>query len=121
MEEEQFNLIDGILATKGFKEDRQAALDLLEVGVREGTLVDVAKVIARRYSLQPEAVIEWFSEHLNRRIKGLQEMTARLAQQACCRVGYCVVKGSKYGGGWNNDLEEGICPICKGKMGVFHA
>jgi len=82
MEEEQFNLIDGILATKGFKEDRQAALDLLEVGVREGTLVDVAKVIARRYCLQPEAVIEWFSEHLNRRIKGLQEMTARLAKQA---------------------------------------
>ena len=74
MEEEQFNLIDGILATKGFKEYYKAALDLLEVGVREGTLSDVAQVIARRYSLQPEAVIEWFGEVLNRRIKANQEI-----------------------------------------------
>jgi len=73
MEEEQFNLIDGILTTKGFREDRQAALAILEVGVREGSLADVAEVIARRYALQPHAVIEWFGEVLNRRV---QETTA---------------------------------------------
>ena len=74
MDKEQFELIDGILTTKGFKEDRQAALDLLEVGVREGTLADVAQVIARRYAIQPEAVIEWFGVVLNRRIQANQEI-----------------------------------------------
>ena len=78
MEGKQFNLIDGILATKGFKEDRQAALDLLEVGVREGTLGDVAEVIARRYALQPKAVIEWFGEVLNRRITAAQEIIEKM-------------------------------------------
>jgi len=80
MDNEQFNLIDGILATKGFHEDRQAAMDILEVGIREGTLVDVAGVIARRYALQPEAVIEWFGEVLNRRIKALQELSDKLKE-----------------------------------------
>jgi len=80
MEEEQYNLIDGILTTKGFKEDRQAALDLLEVGVREGTLGDVAEVIARRYALQPQAVVEWFGEVLNRRIKEAQEIIESMKQ-----------------------------------------
>ena len=80
MEEEQFNLIDGILATKGFHEDRQAAMDILEVGIRESTLVDVAEVIARRYALQPKAVIEWFGEVLNRRITALQELSDKLKE-----------------------------------------
>jgi len=87
MEGKQFNLIDGILATKGFKEDRQAALDLLEVGVREGTLGDVAEVIARRYALQPKAVIEWFGEHLNRRIKATQEIIERMKQLEVTHAG----------------------------------
>lgn len=50
MDTKTFDMIDGILTTKGFREDRQAAVDILEVGVREGTLVDVAEVIARRYA-----------------------------------------------------------------------
>jgi len=87
MDEDKFKLIDGILTTKGFKEDRQAALDLLEVGIREGTLFDVAKVIARRYALQPEAVIEWFVEVQNQRIKGLQEMIARLGKMGVTHDG----------------------------------
>jgi len=78
MDKEQFELIDGILTTKGFKEDRQAALDLLEVGVREGTLADVAQVIARRYALQTEAVVEWFGEVLNRRIQATQETIEKM-------------------------------------------
>jgi len=117
MDAKTFDMVDGILATKGFHEDRQAALDILEVGVREGTLVDVAKLIARRYALQPQVVIEWFGEHLNRRIKDSQEISNKLKEMTCCRIGYCVVKGSTYGGGWNKDLEEGRCPICKGKLG----
>lgn len=82
MDDEQFNLIDGILATKGFREDRKAALDILEVGVREGTLADVAGVIARRYALQPKAVIEWFGEHLNRRITATQEIIEKMKGMA---------------------------------------
>ena len=80
MDNEQFNLIDGILTNKGFREDRQVALDILEVGVREGTLGDVAEVIARRYALRPEAVIEWFGEVLNRRIKATQEIIERMKE-----------------------------------------
>ena len=117
MDAKTFNMVDGILATKGFREDRQAALDILEVGVREGTLVDVAEVIARRYALQPQAVIGWFGECLNRRIKAAQEISDKLKAMTCCRRGYCPVKGEKYGGGWNKDLEAGRCPICKGKLG----
>jgi len=80
MDNDKFELIDGILATKGFREDREAAMDILEVGIREGTLVDVAEVIARRYALQPEAVIEWYGEVLNRRIKALQETSNKLKE-----------------------------------------
>ncbi len=78
MDKDKFKLIDGILTTKGFREDRQAALDILEVGVREGTLADVAQVIARRYALQPEAVVEWFGEVLNRRIQATQETIEKM-------------------------------------------
>ena len=80
MDKEQFELIDGILTTKGFQEDRQAALDLLEVGVREGTLADVAQVIARRYALQTEAVVEWFGEVLNRRVEETTQLIQKLTK-----------------------------------------
>ena len=87
MDNEQFNLIDGILATKGFHEDRQAALDILEVGVREGTLVDVAGVIARRYSLQPQVIIEWYIEVLNRRVEETTQLIQKLTEQRVDNVG----------------------------------
>ena len=80
MEEDKFKLIDGILSTKGFREDRQVALDMLAVGVREGTLVDVAKVVARRYALQPEAVIEWYGEVLKRLVKEILEIRDKLKE-----------------------------------------
>lgn len=37
-----------------------------------------------------------------------------------CRLGYCVTKGVKYGGGggiefWKK-VRAGICPICGGKL-----
>jgi len=80
MDNETFDMVDGILATKGFNEDRQAALDILEVGVREGTLVDVAKVIARRYALQPQVVIEWYSEVLNRRVEETTQLIQKLTK-----------------------------------------
>jgi len=67
MDGDYFKLIDGILATED-------ALDILEVGVRAGTLVDAAKVIAGRYALQPGAVIEWYAEVLYRRIEAIKKM-----------------------------------------------
>ena len=70
---ETFDMVDGILAGAGETDDREAATSLMEVGVREGTLDDVAKVIAGRHALQPQAVIEWYAEVLNRRA---QEATA---------------------------------------------
>ena len=33
-----------------------------------------------------------------------------------CRIGWCAKKKARYGGGWNKDLEEGRCPICKGPL-----
>lgn len=33
-----------------------------------------------------------------------------------CRIGYCAKKEAKYGGGWNQDLEEGRCPVCGEKL-----
>ncbi len=73
MDNDEFRLIDGLLATGLFHDDRESAISLMEVGVREGTHADVAKVIAERYALQPQAVIEWYAEVLNRRV---QEATA---------------------------------------------
>jgi len=87
MDKDKFKLIDGILTTKGFREDRQAALDILEVGVREGTLADVAQVIARRYALQPEAVVEWFGEVLNRRIQATQETIEKMKKWRVSNAG----------------------------------
>ena len=87
MENETFNMVDGILATKGYHEDRQAALDILEVGVREGTLVEVAEVIARRYSLQPKAVIDWYAEVLNRRVEETTQLIQKLTKLRVDNVG----------------------------------
>jgi len=87
MDKEQFELIDGILATKGFREDREAAISLMEVGVREGTIGDVAEVIARRYALQPQAVIEWFTEVLNRRVEETTQLIQKLTKLKVDNVG----------------------------------
>lgn len=66
---QQFKLIDGILASAGESDDRESAKAILEVGVQQGTLKEVAQVIAGRYALRPEAVIEWYEEILNQRIQ----------------------------------------------------
>lgn len=87
MDKEKYELIDGILTTKGFREDRDAALDILELGVREGTLVDVAGVIARRYALQPQAIVEWFAEVLNRRVEETTQLIQTLTNLRVDNVG----------------------------------
>ncbi len=87
MDAKTFDMVDGILATKGFHEDRQAALDILEVGVREGTLADVAEVIARRYALQPQVVLEWFGEVLNRRVEETTQLIQKLTKMRVDNVG----------------------------------
>lgn len=69
MDDEQFKLIDGILASAGKTDDRESAMAILKVGVQEGTLKEVALVIAGRYALQPQAVIDWYAEVLNRRVQ----------------------------------------------------
>ena len=73
MDAETFDMVDGMLARQGYHDDRPAALDILEVGAREDTLVDAARVVAGRYALRPEVVIDWYAEVLNRRV---QEATA---------------------------------------------
>jgi len=87
VDKDKFELIDGILTTKGFREDRQAAVDILEVGAREGTIADVAEVIARRYALQPQAVIEWFTEVLNRRVEETTQLIQKLTKLRVDNVG----------------------------------
>jgi len=87
MDNETFKMVDGILATKGFHEDRQAALDILEVGVQEGTINDVAEVIARRYALQPQTIIEWFAEVLSRRVEETTQLIQKLTKLRVDNVG----------------------------------
>lgn len=117
MDKETFEMVDGILATKGHHDDRQAAAELLEVGVREGTLLDAAKAVAGRYALQPVVVIQWFGEVLNRRIQDAREVIAEYQKATLCRLGYCREKGSHYSGGdkeLHDKINRGICPICGG-------
>jgi len=68
-----FEMVDGILARQGDHDDRGVAVDILEVGAKEGTLHDVALVVADRYAVRPSVIIEWYAEVLNRRV---QETTA---------------------------------------------
>jgi len=69
MDDKQFKLIDGILASAGESDDRESAISLLEVGVQQGTLKEVAQVIAGRFALRPKAVIDWYAKVLNRRVQ----------------------------------------------------
>lgn len=80
MDKETFEMVDGILANKDYHDDREAAVAILEVGVREGTLADAAQVVAGRYALQPEVVVEWFGEILNRRLQHIQETLKKLGE-----------------------------------------
>ena len=73
MDAKTFKMVDGVLARAFHRDDRESALAILEVGVQEGTLKEVALVISRRYCLRPMAVINWYAEVLTRRI---QETTA---------------------------------------------
>jgi len=69
MDAETFKMVDGILADQGYHDDRSAAVAILEVGVQEGTLRDAAWVVADRYALQIDVIIEWYAEVLNRRVQ----------------------------------------------------
>ena len=69
MDAETFKMVDGILASARETDERESAMALLEVGVQEGTLKEVALVISGRYCLQHSAVLEWYIETLTRRIQ----------------------------------------------------
>ncbi|KKL65588.1 hypothetical protein LCGC14_2153500 [marine sediment metagenome] len=87
MDSETLDMVDGLLATKGFHDDRESAISLMEVGVQEGTIGDIAEVIARRYSLQPQVVIEWFTEVLNRRVEETTQLIQKLTKLRVDNVG----------------------------------
>ena len=80
MDNDKFILIDGILATQGETDERESAMAILEVGVINGTLEEVARVVAGRYALRPQAVIKWYGEVLDRRIKATQEISDKLKE-----------------------------------------
>jgi len=75
-----FNMVDGMI-------DRESAISLMEVGVQEGTVGDVAEVIARRYALQPQVIIEWFTEVLNRRVEETTQLIQKLTKLRVDNVG----------------------------------
>ena len=87
MDNEQFKMVDGLLATQGETDDRESAISLMEVGVREGTLHDVANVIAERYAFRPLAVIEWYTEVLNRRVEETTQLIQKLTKLRVDNVG----------------------------------
>lgn len=80
MDTETFEMVDGLLARAFCHDDRESASSLMEAGVREGTLADVAKVIAGRYALQTHAVIEWYAEVLTRRLKEATAILEKLRE-----------------------------------------
>ena len=85
MDEEQFKLVDGILASIGLlkaghmeTDGRPNAEALLEIGVQKGNLQECAQVIGTRYCLRPEAVLEWYAEILTRRIQEVRAISDKL-------------------------------------------
>ena len=80
MDAATFDMVNGILAGQGYHNDRESALELLGVGVQNGTLEDVARVIAGRFALQPRVVVEWYGEVLNRQIQGTQAIIEKLKE-----------------------------------------
>lgn len=87
MDAETFDMVDGLLATGGKTNDRESAISLMEVGVREGTLYDVARVISERYAFRPHAVIEWYAEVLNRRVQETTTIIEKLRELTEGNVG----------------------------------
>lgn len=85
MDTETFDMVDGLLDRRLFLQG--SAISLLEVGVKEGTIIDVAEVIARRYSLQPQVVLEWFTEVLNRRVEETTQLIQKLTRLRVDNVG----------------------------------
>ncbi len=77
-----FEMVDEALSCKGYHDNRDAAMYILETGIREGTLADVAKTVAGRYDMQPAAVIEWFSEVLKCRAQHAIELLQKMAEMA---------------------------------------
>jgi len=120
MDDKTFELVDGILATKGYHDDRQAAADILEAGLNAGTLTDAAQVVAGRYALQPSVVIEWFGTLLIRRQNEVNLILGKFNALMCCRIGYCVKMKTHYGGGGRESLDRGRCPICKKNLGEIN-
>ena len=107
-----FDMVDGLL-------DTESAISLMEVGVREGNVGDVAKVIAGRFALRPKAVIEWYTEVLNRRVQEATAILEKLRELTMCRLGRCLTKDSHYKGGDQtvfDKVKNGICPICGGPL-----
>lgn len=80
MDAKTFDLVGGMLAHQVYHDDRDSVILLLEIGAREGTLADGARVVAGRYALQPQVVVEWFSEVLNRRVQEAQATIERMKE-----------------------------------------
>lgn len=89
MDAETFNMVDGLLASAGESDDRESASSLLEVGVQQGTLKEVAQVIAGRYALRPEAVVAWYEEILIRRIQETTVISDKLKEMTKANDGSC--------------------------------
>lgn len=87
MDAKTFDMIDGMLARQGYHDDRPAAVDILELAVREGTLTDAARVVADRYALQPEVILDWFSEVLNRRVEETTQLIQKLTEMRVDNAG----------------------------------
>jgi len=80
VEAKTFDMVDGILARQGDDDNRKAALDILEDGVKAGTLYDAALVVADRYALRPSVVIEWYTEALYRRVEEITKLIQKLTE-----------------------------------------
>lgn len=117
MEADKFQLVDGLLADDQGVDQREVAMSMLEAGLREGTLLDVAETVSVHYCLRRTAVIEWFGERLTRRVQDARSILAQYQEAALCRLGHCREKNSHYSGGDKetmDKLKQGICPVCGG-------
>ena len=80
MDAETFNMVDGIISNNRDTDGRPNAEVLLEFAVQKEKLQEYVRIIATRYCLRPQAVIGWYVETLNRRVKETTQLIQKITQ-----------------------------------------
>ncbi len=78
-----FQKIDNSL--KEEPRSREDAFEILAIGVKEGTLADVAGVIASRCGVEPAAVVLWYARVLRLQVEHCSMLLEKVTELAVTR------------------------------------